>query len=115
MGIFCCFVFSSAVFAENQTTTRISQLTNDKVNVWETFIYPSENQQLKMHRHEYDRVVIALDSGTLKVTNDKGKVHYMTFEKGKSYFLTKDVPNELHTDENMSHHLLRVYVIELKG
>jgi hypothetical protein len=30
-----------------------------------------------MHRHDRDRVVVALTDGILKVKNDKRKVHYL--------------------------------------
>ncbi len=109
------FIFMTSLSAATLTTLRIPQLSNDKVNVWETIIYPNTTQALKMHRHEYNRVVIALTDGVLKVTSDKGKVHYLKFAKGKAYYLTKDVPGELHTDENISHHPIKVFVIELKN
>lgn len=68
-----------------------------------------------MHRHEYNRVVVAFDNGTLKITNDKGNVHYLRLEKEKAYYLTKDVLGELHVDKNISQHPIKVLVIELKN
>lgn len=97
------------------STKRISQFANEKVAVWETIIYPSKKETLKMHRHEYDRVLVALTDGLLKITNDQGKVHYLKLTKNKSYYLTKDVPNELHNDQNLSTHPVKVLVIELKS
>jgi hypothetical protein len=99
--------------ATSSTTTRIAQFSNDKVSAWETVIYPNVNQALKMHRHEHDRVVIAFSDGLLKITNYKGKVHYLKLEKNKAYYLAKDVPNELHNDQNMSSYPIKVLVIEL--
>lgn len=107
-------LYSSCVSSTEVSTQRISLLSNDRVSVWKTIIYPNKAQILKMHRHENDRVVVALDDGLLKVTNDKGKVHYLKFKKGMAYFLNKDVPNELHNDENLSGHQVKVIVIELK-
>ncbi len=95
-------------------TTRVAQFSNKKISVWETVIYPSKNQVLKMHRHEHDRVVVALNDGLLKITNDKARVHYLKLEKNKAYYLTKDIPRELHKDQNMSSHPIKVLVIELK-
>lgn len=109
------FLSMSHLSCASPSTTRISQFSNDKVSVWETVIYPNANQVLKMHRHEHDRVVVALSNGLLKITNDKGKVHYLKLEKNKAYYLTKDVPNERHNDENMSSHPIKVLVIELKS
>lgn len=109
------FLFTSLVWANSVATHRATLLSNDKVNVWKTFIYPAKNQQLKMHRHEYDRVLIALDNGTLKVVNDKGQSHLLKLSKDQAYFLNKDIPGELHTDENLSGHVIKVIVVELKS
>lgn len=95
-------------------TKRISQINNTKVNVWKTIIYPTKKAQLMMHRHDYDRVVVALTDGLLKVTNSKDQVHYLKLEKGMSYYLKKDPEGELHVDENMTKHPVSVVVIELK-
>lgn len=95
-------------------TNRIPQFDNDKVSVWKTVIYPSQKQILKMHRHERDRVLVAFNDGLLKILNDQGKVHYLKLEKDKSYYLMKDIPNEVHSDENVSSHPIQVLVIELK-
>ncbi|MDP3560091.1 MAG: hypothetical protein Q8R79_07085 [Legionellaceae bacterium] len=96
------------------TTKRIAEFSNAQVAVWKTVIYPNSKQRLAMHRHEYNRVMVALSDGVLKITNDKGKTHYMKLEKNKAYYLTKDIPNELHMDENITRHPISVMVIELK-
>ena len=117
LKVLIAYVFFLGVSYANSLnkTHRIPQITNDKVNVWETIVYPNTNQALKSHRHEYDRVLVALDSGTLKITNNQGKIHYLTLEKNHSYYLTKDVAGEMHTDENISHHLIKAIVVELKS
>lgn len=112
--VFSILLISNVLFAGPVATKRIPQFSNDKVSVWETVIYPSTNQALKMHRHENDRVVVALSDGLLKITNDKGSVHYLKLVKDKAYYLTKDVPDELHNDQNMTTHAVKVLVIELK-
>lgn len=111
--ILLTLTFSTINFDAFAETKRTAQFSNAKVSVWETVIYPSANQVLPLHRHDHDRVLVAFDDGVLKIKNDKGKVHYLKLEKNKSYYLTKDVPNELHTDENMSSHPIRLLVIEL--
>ena len=111
--ILMLLVISRATQAETQTTNRISQFTNNQVNVWKTIIYPASKQVLKMHRHEHSRVIVALTNGVLKITNDKGKVHYFVLEKDKAYYLAKDTPHELHMDENITHHPIKVMVIEI--
>ena len=95
-------------------TQRIPQFTNDQVAVWETIVYPSSRQILKMHRHDYDRIIVAFDEGKIKIVNNKGQTHTLTLKKNKAYFLQKDKPGELHTDENISAHPVKVMVVELK-
>jgi hypothetical protein len=99
--------------AKIEKTQRIEQFSNDKVNVWKTIVYPTTGKALAMHRHEHNRVVVALSDGLLKITNTKGKTHYLKLEKDKAYYLTKDLPNELHNDENVTNHPIKVMVIEL--
>lgn len=108
------FLLSLNSYATLSTTKRIAQFNNNKVSVWETIIYPSATQILKMHRHDNDRVLVAFNDGLLKVTSDKGKVHYMMLKKNKAYYLTKDTLNELHKDQNMTSHPIKVMVVELK-
>lgn len=107
LGLMICAPLSA------QTTQRIPQFSNDKVTVWKTIIYSQKHQELKMHRHDHDRVVVALTDGVLKVTNTKGESHLWTLKKDQAYFLTKDKADELHQDENVSGHVVKVMVIEL--
>lgn len=113
----CVLAFFAAInsHADSKKTKRIPLFSNEEVNVWKTIIYPSKRQELKMHRHEYNRVAYTFDNGTLKITSDKGNVHYLKLEKDKAYYLTKDAPGELHVDENVSQHPIKVLVIELKN
>ncbi|KTC91018.1 hypothetical protein OQJ18_15470 [Fluoribacter dumoffii] len=115
LSFLCFFSLSASVnsYAEVKETVRIPQFSNTEVSVWQTVIYPHKEQILKMHRHEHNRVVVALDSGILKVVNNKGKEHFLKLEKDKAYFLTKDMPGELHTDENIGNNPIRVIVMEL--
>ncbi|USQ14149.1 hypothetical protein J2N86_02110 [Legionella lytica] len=115
MRQFTALIFMLISFlAQANSTQRIPLLANNKVQVWKTLIYPNKEQSLAMHRHEHNRVLVALNSGKLKVTNNKGEVHYLELEKGQAYYLLKDVPGELHTDENMGEHPIKVIVVELK-
>lgn len=110
-GVFISFVVSTVY----STTHRVAEFSNEKVNVWQTTIYPGASQKLKMHRHEYNRVLVAFDDGILKIKNDKGQIHYLKLAKNKAYYLAKDIPAEVHTDENISHHPIKILVIELKN
>ena len=94
-------------------TQRKAHFSNKHVKVWGTIIYPNEQQQLPMHHHQYDRVVVALNNGELKVVNNKKQSHLLKLKKGKSYFLPKDVKNETHVDINIGKKPLKVVVIEL--
>lgn len=113
--IFYFFLINNAAYASSSSENRTMQFSNDKVSVWKTVISKTTSQVLKMHRHEHDRVLVAFTNGLLKITNDIGKVHYLKLEKNKAYYLSKDVPNELHKDENMSAEPIEVLVIELKN
>jgi len=113
-AIFICFL-PGYVYAAAEMTHRAPEFSNNQVNVWKTTVYPSGTQILKMHRHLYDRVLVSFDDGLLKIKNDKGKIHYLKLQKNKAYFLKKDVPGELHTDENIRNHPIQVMVIELKS
>jgi beta-alanine degradation protein BauB len=114
INVFLLLVVATTSFAESNKTQRIPEFSNEQVNVWKTIIYPNSNQTLKMHRHERNRVVVALDAGTLKITNNNGEVHYLKLEKRHAYFLPKNVPGELHSDENIGRAPIAVVVIELK-
>ncbi len=97
-----------------QSTTRIPQFSNHQVNVWKTIIYPSASKRLTLHRHDYDRIVVALSNGLLKVTNQKGQTHYLRLKKNQAYYLTRDPLHEWHYDENVTKQPITVMVIELK-
>lgn len=109
--ILCCINVSYAA----EKTIRIPEFSNEKVKVWKSIIYPTRQEQLVMHRHDHDRVVVALDDGVLKIVNSEQHVHFLTFKQGKAYFLPKDPKGMMHTDENVGQHVLRVMVIELLG
>lgn len=105
-----CYLLMTNAQAQTQ---RIPLLNNEEVRVWKTIIYPNKEQILTPHRHDHNRVLIALDDGKLKITNNKGNSHYLVLKKEQAYYLAKDVPGELHTDENLSQHPIKVMVIEL--
>ena len=94
---------------------RIPQLKNQQVAVWKTVIYPTKQSILKMHRHDKDRVIVALTDGILKVTNQAGQSHLMKLRKGQAYYFAKDPKNEQHTDLNISNNTIKVMVIEIQN
>lgn len=113
--ILSCLITGVSFAATPNLTKRTPLLENDKVNVWQTTIKYGIRQQLAMHRHDHDRVVVALTDGKLKVVSNSGKTHELIFEKNHVYFLPKDAPGELHRDVNLSKHPVKVIVIELKS
>lgn len=117
VSILCIFILPTSIGLAQAPlkTKRIPEFSNASVNVWKSIIYPSAKQVLAMHRHDFDRVLVALTDGTLKVTNNRGKIHYLRLKKDTAYFLKKDIPNEMHTDENITSHPIKVMVIELRG
>jgi hypothetical protein len=110
LSLIMCAPFT---LSHSSTSNRQMEFSNETVTVWKTEVYPSNKNQLSMHRHDHDRVVVALTDGKLKIKDNKGKIHYFTLVKHKAYYLTKDKPNELHTDENVTKHQIVVMVIEL--
>lgn len=98
-----------------QSTKRVHQIDNAEVSVWKATIYPGSKQMLKMHRHDQDRVLIALTDGRLKIVSDKGETHYMDLQKDHSYFLTSDPMGEKHTDENVGKKAISMVLVQLKS
>lgn len=114
MQVISLFCLSLSLAYADSHTIRRSKINNEEVKVWETVVFPGKANILKMHRHEHNRVIIALDDGILKITNDKGKKEYLHLKKNTPYFLAKNAANELHMDENQGAHPIRILVIELK-
>lgn len=106
-------IFGTSLDIYSASIHRTMQFRNQKVSAWRTILYPGAAQQLPMHRHENDRVLVALTNGTLKITNNKGQIHYLHLKKNQAYYLAKDRPNETHSDENVTKSLIKVMVIEL--
>ena len=98
---------------QEQATGRIPQFENEHVQVWKSVIVP--NQPLTMHRHDNPRTIIALRGGTLRVVNEAGASHDLTWETGSAYWLDADPPGELHGDVNEGPEPVEVIVVQLKG
>lgn len=86
---------------------------NEHVRVWKTTITPHE--PLKMHRHEVPRVIVGLKGGVLKKIEQTGEISYLTFDEGKTYWLSADLPGTLHADVNEGEEAVEVMVIEYKN
>lgn len=104
---------SWAVMQQQATTRREPQFENEEVRVWKSIIMPK--QPLSYHRHDHGRVLVALTDGELKVLDQDGK-HIDTYkwERGKAYWLGKDLPGKMHADLNDTTQPIEVIVAELK-
>ena len=60
-------------------------------------------------------IAAALTGGTLRVVNQDGDTHDMTWEAGSAYWLEADPPGELHGDVNEGTEPVEVIVVQLKG
>ncbi len=95
-------------------TRRETQLENPQVRVWKTVIAP--RQPLSFHRHDHNRVLIALTEGTLRVVDPSGKeLTTYRWERGKSYWLPADPAGQTHADVNDSDRPIEVIVVELQS
>ena len=112
-AIFSILLAASVPATQEQATRRIPQLDNEHVEVWKSIIVP--NQPLTMHRHDNPRAIIALKGGTLRVVNEAGASHEMTWETGNAYWLDADPPGELHGDVNEGPEAVEVIVVQLKA
>jgi len=83
----------------DKTTHRELQFENEYVKVWKTVIMP--HQPLKMHRHDYPRIVVGLKSGTLTKIEETGEKSELVFEAGKAYWALPDPLGTLHGDINL--------------
>ena len=93
-------------------TQRIPQFENEHVKVWRSVISP--NVPLPPHRHEYGRVIIALQGGTMKIAKQTGASETQVWETGKAYWLPKNPPNIMHSDINVGDRPIEVMVIGIK-
>ncbi len=92
---------------------RFPQIDNKQVRTWRTIIAP--NQPLKLHRHEYPRVVTVLRGGVLKSVTESGEILAVRhFKAGESYWLDADPPDQLHACVNLGLGVIEVVVTELK-
>lgn len=102
-------IFGSSCFAD--TTHREYQLENGSVKAWKTIIYP--NSPLKLHRHDYPRVIVGLVGGVITRIEESGEVSYLNIETGKAYWYEADEPG-LHLDMNESDTPIEVMLIEVR-
>jgi quercetin dioxygenase-like cupin family protein len=83
-------------------------LNNDKVRVLDIRLRPG--QKTPAHSHP-DYIIYALNDGTAKVWDEKGKVSTMRLKAGQCVWRN----DEIHTVQNVSKHTIHVLNIELKG
>ena len=108
----CLFMFCSATFAGSCETKREVFINNALTKVWKTTICP--NQRIAFHTHQFPRVVIPEQNGTLKVVYQSGKESLIHLKKQMPILLSKAQGREMHQDVNISSHPIQVTVVELK-
>ncbi|CEK09539.1 hypothetical protein [Legionella hackeliae] len=104
---------SQLSFAETCETKRELIIENNETKVWKTTICPQ--QQLPFHTHDFARIVIPEEAGSLKVTYASGRETVINFEKQIPVFLSKAQGQESHQDLNTGTLPLHVTVIELRN
>ncbi len=111
-GILLLLIFFVTGIAESCETKREVFIDNELTKVWRTTICP--NQKLPFHKHQYPRVVIPEQNGTLKVIYQSGREVLVHLKKEKPLLASKSQGSELHQDVNIGKRVIRVMVIELK-
>lgn len=112
LGIAGTTVVGSTRPAQN-ATRREAQFENDQVRVWKTIIAP--RQPLSFHRHDNNRVLIALTDGHVRVMDTSAKeLTTYRWERGRAYWLEADPPGKTHADANDTNQPIEVIVVELK-
>ncbi|WED42538.1 hypothetical protein [Legionella cardiaca] len=108
----CLLLLSQLAIAEACETKRELFIENTATKVWKTTLCP--HQQLPFHTHDYARVVIPEEAGSLKVTYASGREVMLNLEKQIPIFLSKAQGQESHQDLNVGENVLHVTVIELR-
>ncbi|MFV0821283.1 hypothetical protein HRQ65_08100 [Tatlockia micdadei] len=106
-------LISQVTFAENCVTKREFFIENASTKVWKTTICPK--QKLGFHVHQYSRVVIPEETGSLKVVYQSGKEEIINLKRQIPLYLSVAQGKEPHQDENIGKEPLHLTVIELKN
>jgi hypothetical protein len=91
---------------------RIPQFDNARAVAWRSVIPPGTESSL--HRHDGQRVVVAIVGGDLKTVSASGETtvnHYVT---GNAYFQDPMPAGMMHKDVNDTNTTMELVVIELK-
>jgi hypothetical protein len=91
---------------------RLPQFDNPRAASWTSVIPP--HTESTFHRHDRQRVVVAITSGDLKTITPEGKVTVTRYEAGKSYWFEPMAPGETHKDVNDTDRTITVVTVELK-
>lgn len=108
----CLLMFCASGFASPCETKRHVFIENDKTHVWKTTICP--NHTLPYHTHNYPRVLIPAENGTLKVRYQSGKEEVIHLKKETPILLSKLQGKSPHQDINIGKRSIHVTVIELR-
>ena len=110
-AILCLMVFVTAATQACETKRHVF-LENAETKVWKTTICPQ--QKLPFHTHQFARVVIPEETGTLKVIYQSGEERLIHLKKQTPILLDKVQGISPHQDVNISKYPIHVTVVELK-
>ena len=86
---------------------------NDQVKVWDLQLQPGEN--LGVHRHTNDYVLIFVGESTIRGTNADGSTRFVNEMKdGDVVFRTIEGEEDIHDAHNAGETPSRNFIIELK-
>ncbi len=105
-------LLSPLSFSKTCETKRVIFFENAETKVWKTTLCPKT--KLPFHSHQYARVLIPEESGSLKVIYESGKEKLISFQKKTPIFLSLEQGKEAHQDENTGNQALHLTLIELK-
>lgn len=107
-----CLLFCVTASTYACETKRQVFIDNAETKVWRTTICPQ--QKLPFHTHQFARVVIPEETGTLKVIYQSGEESFIHLKKHMPILLDKAQGSAPHQDVNISKIPIHVMVIELK-
>jgi hypothetical protein len=109
-----CASLTYVVFGFSQTAAmqRLPQFDNPRAASWTSVIPP--HTESTFHRHDRQRVIVAITSGDLKTITPEGKVTVTRYEAGKSYWFEPMPAGETHKDVNDTDRTITVVTVELK-
>lgn len=100
-----CFCLALVLQAADTRTV----VDNDAVRILSA--NQAAHEKTPLHRHEFNRVMVYLDAGEMRITDDKGHVTEQRWKAGQTAW---SAAGGMHTSENPGNTPLRMIEVELK-